>query len=111
MLNLIWVRTFLALVEQKSFQGAAETLELAQPTVSLHIRKLEEQLGAPLFHRSRTGCEPTREAINFLPYARSIIRVNDRAIASVMGNQLRIGASSNIGIYLLPPYLLSLIHI
>lgn len=107
MLNLIWVRTFLALVEQKSFQGAAEMLELAQPTVSLHIRKLEEQLGATLFHRSRTGCEPTREAINFLPYARSIIRVNDRAIASVMGNQLRIGASSNIGIYLLPPYLRS----
>lgn len=107
MLNLIWVRTFLALVERKSFQGAAESLALAQPTVSLHIQKLEEQLGATLFHRSRTGCEPTREAMNFLPYAQSIIRVNDRAMASVAGDRLRVGASSNIGIYLLPPYLRS----
>lgn len=107
MLNLIWVRTFLALVERKSFQGAAEALELAQPTVSLHIQKLEEQLGAILFHRSRTGCEPTREAMNFLPYAQSIIRVNERAMASVTGDRLRVGASSNIGIYLLPPYVRS----
>jgi DNA-binding transcriptional LysR family regulator len=107
MLNLIWVRSFLALVERRSFQSAAEALEIAQPTVSLHIQKLEEQLGAVLFHRSRTGCDPTREALNFLPYAESIIRVNDRAMASVSGDNLRIGASSNIGIYLLPPYVRS----
>lgn len=107
MLNLIWVRTFLALVERKSFQGAADLLALAQPTVSLHIQKLEEQLGAVLFHRSRTGCEPTRAAMNFLPYAQSIIRVNERAMASVAGDRLRVGASSNIGIYLLPPYVRS----
>jgi Transcriptional regulator len=107
MLNLVWVRSFLALVDRKSFQGAAELLYIAQPTVSLHIQKLEEQLGVPLFHRSRSGCEPTREALNFLPYAQSIIRVNERAIASVRGGPLRLGASSNIGIYLLQPYLRS----
>lgn len=107
MLNLVRLRTFLALVEHKSFQTAAELLQIAQPTVSLHIQKLEEQLGAPLFHRSRTGCEPTREATNFLPYAKSILRLNDRALAAVSKERLRVGASSNIGIYLLQPYVRS----
>ena len=107
MLNLVWVRTFLALAKHKSFQAAADCLRIAQPTASSHIQKLEHQLGVPLFHRSRTGCEPTREAMNFLPYAQSILRVNERALAAVSGERLRIGASSNIGIYLLQPYVRS----
>ncbi|RTM01714.1 LysR family transcriptional regulator [Ancylobacter aquaticus] len=107
MLNLVWVRTFLSLIEHKSFQVAADHLRIAQPTASSHIQKLEEQLGAPLFHRSRTGCEPTREAMSFLPYAQSILRVNERALAAVTGRRLRVGASSNIGIYLLQPYIRS----
>lgn len=107
MLNLVWVRTFLALITCKSFQGAADYLRIAQPTASSHIQKLEHQLGVPLFHRSRTGCEPTREAMNFLPYAQSILRVNERALAAVSGGRLRVGASSNIGIYLLQPYIRS----
>jgi DNA-binding transcriptional LysR family regulator len=41
MLNLAWAKTFLALVETKSFQAAADQLQLAQPTVSQQIRKLE----------------------------------------------------------------------
>lgn len=104
MLNLIWVRTFAALVERKSFQGAAEHLGIAQPTVSQHIQKLEEQLGAVLFRRARGGCEPTREALVFLPYAESLLRINERAVAVVARDCIRVGASSNIGIYLLQPY-------
>lgn len=104
MLNLIWVRTFTALVERRTFQGAADKLGLAQPTVSQHIQKLEEQLGALLFHRGRNGCEPTREALAFLPYAESLLRINDRAVAAVNRDCVRVGASSNIGIYLLQPY-------
>lgn len=107
MLNLVWVRTFLALAKHKSFQASAEYLRIAQPTASSHIQKLEEQLGVLLFHRSRTGCGPTREAMNFLPYAQSILRVNERALAAVSGERTRIGASSNIGIYLLQPYVRS----
>jgi len=110
MLNLVRIQTFIALIEHKSFQTAAEQLQIAQPTVSMHIQKLEEQLGAPLFYRSRTGCEPTREAANFLPYARSMLRLNDRALTAVSKKRLRIGASSNIGIYLLQPYVRSYLH-
>lgn len=104
MLNLAWVRTFLALVESKSFQAAADRLQLAQPTVSQQIRKLEQQLGVLLVRRARSGCEPTQAAFAFIPYAESLIRINQRALAAVQRGQERIGASSNVGIYMLQPY-------
>jgi DNA-binding transcriptional LysR family regulator len=104
MLNLAWVKTFLALVETKSFQAAADQLRLAQPTVSQQIRKLEEHLGVVLVHRSRAGCEPTEAAFTFMPYAESLIRISKRALQTVRTGHLRIGASSNIGIYILQPH-------
>lgn len=104
-LNLTLVRSFLAVVQTRSFQDAAQRLAVAQPTVSQHIQKLEEQLGGQLFLRSRSGCIPTRAAKAFLPYAESLLRLNERALAAVHGAHVRIGASSNIGIYLLQPYL------
>lgn len=103
MLNLAWVRTFLALVEHRSFHAAATQLQLAQPTVSQQIRKLEQQLGVLLVRRARSGCEPTPAAIAFLPWAESLVRINQRALAAVRGDCLRVGASSNVGIYLLQP--------
>lgn len=105
MLNLAWVRTFLALVEYKSFQAAAEKLQLAQPTVSQQLRKLEEQLGVVLLTRSRLGCVPTPAAVAFIPYAESLVRIHQRAFTAVQHSEQRIGASSNVGIYMLQPYL------
>lgn len=105
MLNLVWVQTFLAVLETGSFQAAANQLGMAQPTVSQHIQKLEEQLGVLLVRRARTGCEPTSAAVALLPYAQSLIRLNGRALAAVKGDHLRVGASSNVGIYLLQPKL------
>jgi DNA-binding transcriptional LysR family regulator len=109
MLNLLWVKTFLGLVECRSFQETATRLGLAQPTVSQQIRKLEESLGVLLFHRARTGCEPTPAALALLPCAEGLLRLNERALAAVRGEPLRVGASSNIGIYLLPPHVRSFV--
>ncbi|MDX1694954.1 MAG: LysR family transcriptional regulator [Ketobacteraceae bacterium] len=107
MLNLIWVRSFLAVVQAGSFQAAAKRLGLAQPTISLHIQKLEEQLGTTLLERSRTSCRPTSKALAFLPHGESLMSLNQRAAKSVKTAIVRIGASSNIAIYLLQPYLKS----
>lgn len=104
-LNPLLLRSFLGLAQHKSFQTAAERLGLAQPTISLHIRKLEEQLGVLLFQRARTGCELTAHAQVLLPYAQSLLRLNEQALRALHTDRLRIGASSNIGVYLLPPLL------
>ena len=58
MLNLSFVRTFVTLIETGSFSDTARRLEMAQPTVSQHLKKLETLLGVmlSLIHIS----EPTR---------------------------------------------------
>jgi len=102
LLNLVWVNTFLTLAQVCNFQKAASQLGIAQPTVTQHIQKLEEKLGVTLFERTRYGCKATQPALIFLPYARSLIRINNQALVNLNKHQLRVGASSNIGIYLLP---------
>ncbi len=107
MLRLDWAETFLAVAESRSFQLAAARLRIAQPTVSQQLRKLEGRLGVPLVRRARAGCELTDAGRAFLPYAQTLLRVNGQALAEVAGNRVRVGAASNIGIYLLQPYIRS----
>ena len=105
MLNLAWAKTFLTLIDTKSLQAAADQLQMAQPTVSQQIRKLEEELGVLLLHRSRIGCEPTEAALTFMPYAQSLVRISEHAVMAVRSGRVRVGASANVGIYVLQPYL------
>ncbi|MBS1602452.1 MAG: LysR family transcriptional regulator [Bacteroidetes bacterium] len=52
MVNLEWFRTFKAIYETGSLTGAAETLYVSQPGVSLHLSSLENYVGYKLFDRS-----------------------------------------------------------
>lgn len=105
MLNLIWLKSLITVIEQHSFQAAAIELGLAQPTITQHIQKLEEILKVSLIKRGRSGCQPTEHALQLLPYAASMLRLQDRALLAIQSPILKVGASSNIGIYLLQPYL------
>ena len=102
MLNLTYVNTFVSVIETGSFRAAARRLACAQPTVTQHIKKLEAALQAPLVARSHAACMPTAHGERFLPFARSLLQVADRARAAVAGRRLTVGASTNIGTYLLP---------
>ena len=82
MLNLVWLKSFTALVQHRRFQAAAQALGIAQPTLSLHIQKLEEQLGTLLIRRSKMGCEPTKAALALMPLALSMLRLEERARAT-----------------------------
>jgi len=105
MLNLIWLKSLITVIELHSFQAAANQLGLAQPTITQHIQKLEEMLRVPLIKRVRSGCQPTEHALRLMPYAESMLRIQQRALQAVQQPSLKLGASSNIGIYLLQPYL------
>lgn len=104
MLNLVWLRSLVTVLHSGQFQDAARQLGLAQPTLSQHIQKLELQLGTELIQRSRTVCLPTLAAQRLMPYAQSLLSLSERAVLAVKQQQTRVGASSNIGIYLLQPY-------
>lgn len=71
------------------------------------MRKLEAALGARLIERDARGCLPTPEGTGFLAFAESLLRLNARAVDALHAHRISIGASSNIGIYLLQPYIKS----
>lgn len=104
-MNLQAVETFVAVAELGSFRGAAMRLGISQPAVSQQMRRLETELGARLLDR-REGT-PTVAGRAFLPYARNLLEVSRQASNAVAPRRLSIGASGNIGVYLLPRYLKS----
>ena len=93
------VRSFVAVVDERSFTRAAERLHVAQPWLSVQIRKFEDQVGFRLFERNRNQAvmlSPDAEAL--LPAAREYLvaveRMTDRArrIRDQQKSALRIGA-------------------
>lgn len=77
------MRTVVAVAETGRFQDAAADLSITQQAVSKRIAALERHLGVKLFARTPRGAEPTVEGRAFLPHARELVRVAERATAAV----------------------------
>ncbi|MFG3142526.1 LysR family transcriptional regulator [Streptomyces sp. NPDC048211] len=82
-MDLEAVRTFVAVADAGQFQEAAADLALTQQAVSKRIAVLEKNLGVRLFTRTARGAELTIDGQAFLPQARELLRVAERAVASV----------------------------
>ncbi|OGW37225.1 MAG: hypothetical protein A2Y97_11695 [Nitrospirae bacterium RBG_13_39_12] len=102
------LRIFKAVFKNKSFSKASKELNLTQPTISNHIRALEDDFACKLFDRLGRSIIPTREAEVLYSHALEIIGKADalkEAIGQIkkdLTGQLIIGASTIPGIYLLP---------
>ncbi|MGH8833352.1 MAG: LysR family transcriptional regulator, partial [Polaromonas sp.] len=72
-------RTFLKIVETRSFLRAAERLHVTQTSVSARVRTLEELLGRKLFVRNKAGAALTPAGEQFLPHATTLVQVWERA--------------------------------
>lgn len=82
-MDLDTVRTFVAAADAGQFQQAAAELAVTQQAVSKRIAALERNLGVRLFTRTARGAELTIDGQAFLPHARELLRVAERAVASV----------------------------
>ncbi|MDA0184629.1 LysR substrate-binding domain-containing protein [Solirubrobacter phytolaccae] len=74
---------FLASAEHGSFSAAAASLLMAQPSMSEQIRRLEAELGVPLFIRAGKGVELTDAGRLFLPHAERVLAEAQEALESV----------------------------
>ncbi|EUJ40909.1 regulatory helix-turn-helix domain-containing lysR family protein [Listeria weihenstephanensis FSL R9-0317] len=107
-----WLQTFMAVFEAQNFTKAAENLFISQPTVSLHIQKLEELTGSELFIRNgRNHAVPTESAELLYLRAKQLDSLWENSLSEIkqlQGNtriSYHIGASQTIGVYMLPQVL------
>jgi DNA-binding transcriptional LysR family regulator len=77
------VRTFVVAADAGQFQEAAAALEITQQAVSKRIAALEKDLDVRLFTRTGRGAQLTIDGQAFMPHARELLRVAERADASV----------------------------
>jgi DNA-binding transcriptional LysR family regulator len=93
--NLQQLAYFREAVEQRSFSAAAKALHLAQPSLSEQIRRLEGELGVPLFVRVGRGVVPTEAGRALLPHAERVLAEVESARESVRGvRDVRAGTAS-----------------
>ncbi len=102
------LEVFCKVVELKSFTRAAAAVMLSQPTVSEHIRSLEDELGQKLVDRLGRQVEPTPVGSLLNSYAVKILRLHQDALQAVeqyggkLVGRIMIGAGTIPGTYILP---------
>ena len=100
-MNSDTLKTFLQLADYKNYTQTANSLFVAQSTVTNRILELEAELGKPLFIRNKKQLQLTQEGEHFLSYAKRILELENLARKELLSfNQfrysLRIGATNTI---------------
>lgn len=73
------IRSLLAVVDMRSYTKAASTLSLTQPSVSHHIRLLEQEYGIRIFYANKKNLRLTPEGEHLVKYARRIVKIDNDA--------------------------------
>jgi len=102
------LQIFHSVVNEGSFTKAASALHMAQPAVSIAIRKLEQELAVILLNRSDRKVSLTAEGARLFVHAEKILRQFQQAVqeitelSNLQGGQVRLGTSAMLGSYYLP---------
>ena len=105
-MTLRYMKIFVSVYEHNSITKAADVLHLAQPSVSLAIKEMEEYYGTRFFERIGRHISPTGAGNELYRYALHIIELFDEMEQKIKDwdhcGTLRIGASITIGTHILP---------
>ncbi len=105
-ITLKQIRVFAAVAQSENMTQAADSIALTQSAMSMALKEFESQLNTPLFHRhgKRIKLNPTGHSL--LPKVLQLLQLAEEiermATSDELAGQLRIGASSTIGNYLVP---------
>lgn len=89
-MTLLSYQVFMAVADQGSFQKAAQTLQLTPSAVSHAVASMEEELGSPLFVRSKRGVSLTNYGKELFPYIKNVLNSDEylqQAVAQFNGLQ------------------------
>lgn len=107
-MDLLHLEHFLAVVDEGSFTRAAERVNRTQPAISQSVRRLEEEIGAPLFSRDLHDLTLTEAGRVLAERARKLLEMRDTALREVSelktlnGGRLTVAAHESAAVYLLP---------
>jgi LysR family hydrogen peroxide-inducible transcriptional activator len=107
-MTLTELRYIVALNETGHFRKAAEQCSVSQPTLSIAVKKLEEELGVPLFERSRQKVSATPVGERIVAQARTVLQEAGNLVGLAqagkdpLGSVLSVGAIYTVGPYLFP---------
>lgn len=108
-MDLKQLRSFVAVADCGSFTRAAEKLYISQPSVSAHVRQLEEELNEQLFLRTTKSLAITARGRELYEYAVHVLGMQERLLSRWAEEETRIciGASTIPSAYLLPELLVN----
>ena len=103
-----WKHYVLEVYKEKSFSKAAQNLFISQPSLSARIKKIEDQIGVPLFDRSTSPLQLTESGRIYIQAAQEILQI-EQSVENQINNlntlktgHLSIGASNLFAAYVLP---------
>lgn len=102
MINGDWLSAFVVFAEEESFTAAARRLHISQPALHVQVRKLSEQVGAPLYAREGRGVKLTLQGEALLAFGRDQGERTEELLARLRGEDpaLPIALSAGEGAYL-----------
>ncbi|TQV82563.1 hydrogen peroxide-inducible genes activator [Exilibacterium tricleocarpae] len=110
-MTLTELRYIVTLSQEQHFGRAAERCFVSQPTLSIAVKKLEDELGVALFERSKTRVQPTPLGEKIVTQAQLVLEqtsiIKDIASAGKdqLSSPLKVGAIFTIGPYLFPHFI------
>jgi len=115
-MTLVQLEYIIALDTYRHFATAADRCHVTQPTLSMQIQKLEDELGVLLFDRSKHPVLPTEVGISVIEQARAVISAQKQIMEIVrdakneVSGHLKVGVIPTLAPYLLPLFLTSFIE-
>lgn len=91
MINPVFLRTFMSLVKTNHFTHTAELLNMTQPGVSQHIKKLEVQIGKPLLNRHGKKFELTSAGEGLFQYGLQLSEAESELMQTIAGDEYNAG--------------------
>lgn len=108
-MTLTQLEYVLAVAQQKHFGRAAESCFVTQPTLSMQIQKLEDELQVIIFDRSKTPIQPTGEGEYIIDQAKVIIKEQKRLFSLVEESKAELVGKFKLAVIpTLSPYLIPL---